>query len=208
MAWANAATPAVGDADNGGWANHTIRQLVSDSLLSHGGETHVRVTFYASSAEAFSIGKAYIGLAHDAASDWYDFGETPTQLLFDGGSADFDIAAGESKVSDMLEFSFDDTKDLLISFWVKNNAATDGLRRDTAITSWYYYYKAGGDDAATVNATGYTEASSSAIGVFKIESIVISGPAGVKSVNEILTANIKSVNEINLADIKALQGLT
>ena len=33
-------------------------------------------------------------------------------------------------------------------------------------------------------------------------------PAGVKSVNEILTANIKSVNEINLADIKALQGLT
>ena len=151
--WVNAAGPLTGDADSANWAGFTLRQLIGSAQISNTGMTYCRVTFEASSAQAFTISKAYIREAADA-GDAVDFAGTPVQLLF-SGSAGFALAAGASVVPDTAVFSIPASKNLVISMYVSGDSSHDDVRRKTTITGWDTYYHSATDDAATVDVTGY-----------------------------------------------------
>jgi len=166
ITWATAAS-TTGDADTAA-ANYTIRQIITSGALSNTGKHFVRVSFEASSADVFAITKAYIGLAADS-GDAYDFAATPTQLLF-SGAATFEIAAGQTKVSDAAGFYSVAGKNIIVSFHIANDAAKDNVRVDSSIAGWSWYSILG-DDAATVNTTGYgAENANKAFGVMKVET--------------------------------------
>ena len=164
--WTTAAS-ATGDADVDAQSGFTHRVLIASAALSGTGQQYVRVTFEASSAQALTVGNAYIGTAADA-GDAYDFAAAPTTLTF-SGAAGFAINAGASIVSDKIAYSITAGKNLIVSFYVSGDATHDSLRYDASIANWTDYYKEA-SDAATVDATGYSTVATRAYGVMKVEA--------------------------------------
>jgi hypothetical protein len=100
-------------------------------------------------ASDWTFAKIYIG--HKAAvGDAYDFEAAPTQVLF-SGSAGGTVSTGGLQ-SDATTFALDETKDLIVAIY---HASSTNVPRDSASAGYALYYKAG-DDAATVDATGYS----------------------------------------------------
>jgi hypothetical protein len=166
MAWLTVASASL-DSDGAGLANITFRQRIEAAGLTNAGLEKWRVTLMAGSTEGLNISKAYIGQAADS-GDAYDFAGTPTQLLF-GGNANILIGAGSTTISDEVLFTLTSGKNLIISFFIANDTAHDIAKYKTTLANWQYYFKVG-DDAATVNATGYTTATNDAIAVSLIEA--------------------------------------
>ena len=166
MAWATVASAAL-DGNSATLKDVTFRQVIDAGGLSNTGRSKTRVTFQAgTSAEGLSIGVAYIGVA--GAGDAYDFAATPTQILFSGvGNAV--VPASGTLVSDEIAFTVPTSGNLVISFYVANDAANDTARYKVTVANWLYYFKAG-NDAATVNTSGYTTSTNDALGVSLIES--------------------------------------
>lgn len=154
MTWATVASATLDtDFDSGGTLI-TYRELITAAALSNTGLALCRVTFSAGSAQGLKISKAYIAQAADS-GDAYDFIGTPTPMLF-SGVANCQIEAGASKVTDTTIFTIPTGKNIVISWAVPADASYDNLRALNVKTGWKAFYK-GGDDAATVNATGYTD---------------------------------------------------
>ena len=143
-----------------GWGGLTLRQKIPASAFASG--SMIRLTLRAGTGAACVIGKAYIQ-QKAASGDAYDFASTPVQLLF-SGSAGVSIAAATELVTDPLSFSVDDSKDHVVSMYITSG---DTARKST-LSGWSSYYKTG-DDAATVNATGYSSSSFAANLIRKIE---------------------------------------
>lgn len=172
MAWLSVASAAL-DANSAYLANVTFRQRIESAGLINTGFAKWRVTFMAGSTEGANIGKAYIGQCADSGD--YDFAATPTQLLF-SGNPNVLIGAGSTTISDEVLFTLASGKNLLISFFVANDISHDIVKYKTTLANWQYYFKAG-DDAATVDATGYTTATNDAMGVSLIEAF---SPDGIQ----------------------------
>jgi hypothetical protein len=152
-----------------GWNNFTIRNVyeVAGLTAPSGTPTQARVTFEANSGGGFNIAFAYIG--HQASSgDAYDFDTTPTQITFDGGSDGKLVGSGSEEVSDAVNFAWDKTSDIVISMYC-SGASTDDPAQEVTSANVTEYYKSG-NDAATVNASSYTDDFSDVIGTNKIET--------------------------------------
>ena len=159
------------DANEPGYLNITVRQRIDAAGLANFGRRFARVTIEAHPTEAFQVGAAYIGLKA-AAGDAYDFASTPVPLLWDGGATGTTITAGTTKVSAPAAITIPAAAaGVIVSVFVVNNAAADSTRGKTTQANCFPYYKVGGNDAATVNATGYTDYSATRdlVGVMRIE---------------------------------------
>lgn len=130
------------------WTTETGRYIIPATEISaSGSKVKVKLGYYASD---WAFAKMYIG--HQAAAgDVYDFDGSPVQLLF-SGNPNGTVSTG-GLISDTATFALDETKALIVSFYISGAAVATPLRSDA--TGYGIYYKAG-DDAATVDATGYS----------------------------------------------------
>lgn len=144
------------DTTYGGFSSaYTIVQKIPASALTVNGAS-VNVTFAAQPGGTLQIIDAFIG--HAATSgDAYDFAATPTRLTFSGSNG-VTTATGGTATSDTATFALDETKDLLVA--ININTAT--LKAVATASGYAIYWKVGAE-AATVNKTGYTLASTYAI---------------------------------------------
>jgi len=162
--WATAAqwTKEAGSGAN--WGGFTFRVVVPASALVVGSK--IRLTCQSSDTSSSGIGAMYIGAAA-ASGDDYDFGTTPTQVLFSGSGTVTVPIGGTTLVSDAMDFVVDATKPLIISTYMPLGRTAN----ITTLSGWVTRYKTG-NDASTVNATGYSTSSYAASLVTKIEVLV------------------------------------
>lgn len=122
------------------------------------------MTFQAGSGQ-LELSKVYIGEAA-ASGDPYDFAATPTQVFFNGGNAATGLLNASEKIaSDTISISVDATKNLVISFY----CPTNGIAGTVETLANFTAYTKSGDDAATVNASGYSTAARDLYALQKIE---------------------------------------
>jgi hypothetical protein len=171
MAWDTVASATL-NADNAGWANHTIRQVISSAGLTNIGNKNYRITFRAGAAEGLKLAGVYIGLTATS-GDNYDFDTTPTQVVF-GGASSVTIAAGNNVVSDSVKFNLLASRNFMIAMNIENDTSYDTVRVLNTLTNWQGYYKSAVQEASTINVSSYVT-SLAAFAVEKIESIDVSG---------------------------------
>ena len=123
------------DADNVGNDNDSHRQVIPASAISTNGD-FVRITL-----EAAATGD---GLKMDNVAIVERSGSTasgttvPTEILFSGTSGTGTVTAGNTIVSDWLEYSIDETKDYLIVMDWSTDSANDAARIITSAGSTLY----------------------------------------------------------------------
>jgi 6-phosphogluconolactonase (cycloisomerase 2 family) len=201
-AWA--VSSAFGAAFNG----YTVRQVVDSGQLTRSG-SKVKISFKGTTTDGNSISSCYIGLKASS-GDAYDFASAPTQVTFNGGSAGFSVTSTTAVTSDEISFEIDETKSYVIAFRV-----TSGFNNWAATVnagSNQVWAKSASNDASTVNATGYTNFSSTGevLGISKIEVYETTGSAttGLSMVGTLFTEakRIQAVSVLN-ADVNVEHGI-
>jgi hypothetical protein len=122
-----------------------------DSFISNAESSRIHVLFGHAGSNDYTIGKAYWGRS---ALDWggnnYDYGETPTQILF-GGSAGTTITADTR--SDEFDFTFVDGATYVLSVYL--SAGTNYKHSDaTTLEPDSYTHASSGDYAADLTWSG------------------------------------------------------
>lgn len=149
-------------------SGYTFRTVFLSSALSYTGLTFCRVTFRSQDVtNGLTVAKAYIQTA--GAGDAYDFSATPVQLTFNGGNANFSIGINATITSDPAVFTIPPSTNIVISGYT---TAASGVGGKSGLGAGNRLYNKAGDDAATVNATGYS-ASTDGI-VWPIDEISVS----------------------------------
>lgn len=142
-----------------GWSGLTLRVIVPVAALDPGSK--LRFTLRASNAGIATVGKVYCGL--QGAGNIYDFLAAPSQLFF-SGSPGVVVPTNDEVVSDPLDFVQDGTAPLVLAAYFSSTASLGSRVADPG-GGWSSHYKSG-DDAATVDASGYT-ASGIAANMFR-----------------------------------------
>lgn len=158
-----------------GWTGYSIRSLINNSYLS-GSANQVRVTLRSdpASGEACTIDAAYIG--HQAgAGDAYDFDGNQKQLLF-SGSGSVTIATNSTVTSDWVDFTYDETKNIILSADFSTGTADDFARLNAA--PWVAYYKNTIPSASITDASLFTTYVDNLLLITTIEGQTISAPSG------------------------------
>ena len=153
VSWAPALT-------SDGWSGYTLRIRLQAAYLLAGSKVRLTVD---STGQPLNMGAMYCQV-RNMAGDLYDFETTPIPVTF-GGSGTISTGSGSVYVSDDIPLVQSATKDLIISAYF--NSTTTMRRSNSAVTGLSYSYKSG-NDAATVNATGYTT-QTRAVMVTKVE---------------------------------------
>ena len=163
--WLVAAQSAASDVDVGSWNGYTSVQVIGSAEISNTGKQFFRVSISAASGASFTFANMYV--EHQGAGDAYDFAASPTQVTFDGGSAGATVGAGTTKVSDLIEFTIDSGKALVVAFYC--GSVKDDMACRNVEANWSSYWKLG-SDAITVDKTGYTGSARDADGILLVES--------------------------------------
>lgn len=175
-----------------GFTGRTLRVRIPREVIGVNG-SKVRVTFRAG-GEAMTIPNAFIGYAppkppvswalETSAEEPWDYLSTPTRLTFDtGNNSSGSISAGATKLSDEIDFVVDGSDDLVVSFHNSDDDAPRFSYGANANGAQGWYHGTTGDDAATVDARGYTwsEVPYAVHGLVKIEVLGFDGsPGGVE----------------------------
>lgn len=158
--------PAVSlSTSSNGWGGYTGRTTIEAAQIS-AINGKVRIRFRAVAGSDVHVDKVFIGHADSAGS--YAFDAAPTALTFSGGAA-FVLPATEDVYSDWVDFTYDGTSDLVVSFEVA--AGSDqNLAGEVFATGFTTYSKAGAD-AETVAATGYTEGTRDRVAIDSLETL-------------------------------------
>jgi hypothetical protein len=94
--------------------------------------------------------------------------DSPTQVLFGGSASTGAISANATKLSDEIAFTRIAGRDLVIAIY-STTVATDGYASLAPTTNYKTYYKIA-DDAATANASSYSNYSTS-VGIFMVNQV-------------------------------------
>ncbi len=162
-AWLISAQTTFSSQDNS-FGGYTSRQLIKAAALANPGGLKTRITLAApASGNPCNVIACYAGIGATS-GDLYDFATTPTQLTF-ATSTTVSIPVGTSVVSDELNWAPQTGDNLVIATAMSGGS---GLPMQHPKTDWQEYYKFG-NDAATVNASGYS-AYVNAAGVALVET--------------------------------------
>jgi hypothetical protein len=151
-AWATLVNPTLSGSE-AGFNNNTDRQTFAVATYSGGAPstgTKIRVTFKAGSIGCM-VAAAYVGHAAGL-GDAYDFDGSQVQLLF-SASAGFTAGNNATQLSDEINFSFNKTKALVVSFYI--NGGADSVAQATGQGANYTRNYKINDDASTTNTSGY-----------------------------------------------------
>lgn len=153
------------DANSNDWVGYTMRQVIDSTEIAATGNK-VRVYIEADGDQGFDLGNAYVGIK-STSGDAYDFESTPVQLTF-GGSNSVYIPAGARIQSDIVDLTVGASDGLVVSVYCDGAATEDDLRAKSSQSGFYNFQK-NANDAATVDANGYSSSASDIIGVMRVE---------------------------------------
>lgn len=160
--WADASS-WVPNASNSTWGGYTARMRLASSLFP--ALSKLRLQFQCRDA-LITVADVFVGKAATT-GDSYDYDTTPTRVLTLGANG-FTLQSTQSVVTDAVNLSLAAADDLLISVYY--TTATQVAVPAANPTGWTTWYK-NANDAATVNATGYTSFGSP-VSVSKVEYAV------------------------------------
>lgn len=152
--WAEVLPDVAMTTSHGAWGNFTLRMLIPASAMveQHGRST--RLTLQAGPAFDQEINAMWVG--HGASTgNPYSFEEAPVQVTFNGGLTTCIIETGTTLVTDEVDFVYDPTKPLLVSFYFPADPGADAIGWRAADAGHNSYFISG-NDAATQVASGYT----------------------------------------------------
>lgn len=157
------------DWSSDGWGGYTVRQEIPAAQLLSSGTGRIRVEFKGPTYAESVVGKAYVG-SGAATGDSYDFASTPVQL-FAAGNAGVTIAANAIAIFETVApVVVDPAQRLIISIFF-SGTSTLRARQSSLAGGWRGNYKSG-DDAATVNASGYSVGAAYLYTVGKAEILI------------------------------------
>ena len=164
--WVNIFNMSMSDGqanDTGSWANYTLRQTISGSLLTRKGGYGVRVSFRAANNSQVQLRNAFIGV-RAGASGW-NFTAPPTQLFnVSTGQPNSVIPAGQSAVLEG-NYSIPEDSTLVLSTYIISGNIR---RRSGSGNNILPFYKTG-DSASEISPTGYTAESTYLLGFHSID---------------------------------------
>jgi hypothetical protein len=152
--------------DESGWGTYTIVTKIPSTAISHGG-SKVRLTLQSNTTDDSDIANMYIG--HAAASgDAFDFETTPVQVLFSSNATAVVTRSGSDIVSDEAVFALDNSKNLLVAFYVTAGALSKAVMpADANNNAWYL----GGDTSSTVDkSASFNDYGNTAFLIKKVEA--------------------------------------
>jgi len=137
-------------SENDAPGDYGFRPGIAASTMTIDGNL-VRIQLLAHSTDDISVAATYIG-EKASSGDAFDMESgTITQITWDTGSGTTTVSAGTPKWSDWVAYTFDKTKDYIISIGV-----TDYYKRGTSVGMSSYYKAGASGEAGTANVTGYT----------------------------------------------------
>ena len=164
--WVNTYSVTMTGAQ-GGRANYNYRNWYSAGLLSQSATAgKTRITFTnASGGGNHTIDSCYIGHAAGA-GDAYDFDGAQVQVLV-GASGSFSVLTASDVVSDEINFSLDETKNVIVSLHINSGFSSNGTYK-AADANQVGYSKSGSDESSTTNVSSYS-ADNGPVYIKKIE---------------------------------------
>jgi len=147
---ATAMTNLVLAENSNNWAGYNLIQLLpAASLIAGGTQARFRMRGPGTGSTAITG----MTVAKKASSgDAYDAGETPVAITVSGSGA-FTIPTNGDVWSDWIDYTLDDTVDLLIKM---HFGASTTLRRRSGATGHQAYEKSASSEVTTANVTGYS----------------------------------------------------
>lgn len=143
-----------------------IRQLLTVAPGSNG--TKVRITFRLGTFSGdMTVDSCYVGFGATS-GDPCDFEATPTPVTFGGMAAFVLSSAGLDHVSDEIVFAIDDTKPLLITYYL--NGAFGELSAITPGSGGTFFDQGGANETGTVDVGSYGGGQTSIRTIAKVES--------------------------------------
>lgn len=133
------------DENNPNTTGYSLRTIVPTAQIAGRGDK-VRVTFKAHPSSSFNADNVSIGI-HDSAGSTIS---TPVELLFSTASG-FSLTAGQTITSDWLDFSFEETDDLVI---ICDYGDSAGFRNYGTETWGDTYYKAASNSYNVADISG------------------------------------------------------
>lgn len=200
MPWSTSWSIAdLATGSSGGNAGYLNRQLIAASLLTTSGSKG-RITLNHNSVD-YKISGCYIG--HQASSgDPYDFDGGQVKVTFDSGADGCTISAGVDKVSDEITFALDETKAIVISYYVSDAAFDDFPYQNSVANATNYYAALRWAEYADTNIVAALSSVASQMQcINKIETFIQTTEEGSisedASVNDVFTADVYAGRSIS-----------
>jgi hypothetical protein len=152
--------------DNGGWQAMTLRQIISSSDISAGGD-RIRITFTGFSNSLGVLDNVSIVERSGATANGTT---TPTEILFSGSG--IMIPAGGTVVSEWLDYTVDADKSYLLCMDVISDSTKDDFRANLSSGAGYYYTANNNSYNVAVMPATTTLVSNRTIAISKIETAV------------------------------------
>jgi len=146
-------------ANGNSWGGPQLnaRQVIFSTDTSASG-AFVRFTVYANTTQDLYLDAMTIGV-RSGTSD--DFTSTPTVVTFNSGQTTLHISAGQSAVSDEIEYAFDTGTSYLIAMWHDTNHNYVRYGNEASDVMYYDYGSGKTDQTQTLNVsysnTGITQ---------------------------------------------------
>lgn len=132
------------------YSGYTIRGRLPAALLQNvpASADKIRLTIQTGDTEGFTFDKMYVG--HGATSgDAWDAADL-TEVTF-GGSSGCAIGVGEQIISDAVNWSYDGTSDIIVTFHCSGDTSHDRIQTTNGVTGAVTRGKSGVDEAADTN---------------------------------------------------------
>ena len=153
-AWATAYSGTIGGTISPGWSGYTMRQGIPAASTLAGSK--VRLTLNVGAALA-NIAAVFVG-RRAPSGDSYDFDSTPVPVLF-SGSPGISVPGSTDIVSDEASLVLDGMTALVVSVYF---SGVTSLYPVASLGFGFSNYYIAGNDAATVDASGYSMSGTAA----------------------------------------------
>jgi len=154
------------DSNQGGYSAFNVRNIIGNAVLLKSGD-EIRATIEAGSTEGLNLDSVYIG--HKATSgNLYDFDGNQVELLFSGTSG-VSISTGSESTSDYATFSYDNTKDIVVSIGVSTGTNDTFRSKNNPTSAAVRYASNSSSKAGDTTPSGTYFDASVLFGVSKIE---------------------------------------
>lgn len=151
-------TIAAPNANSGGWAGYNIRHIIKTAILPAGSFNLVRFSIQGGTVEGIKVTSCYIGVQMPGVGNTLKFNTTPTQVLWNGGSATVTVGTSAVQFTDTISLVVASGDSLLVSFFIAAaDTATDTFRVNTSVTGMESWFRNAADEASSqVPGGGYS----------------------------------------------------
>ena len=184
-----------------GWSGISIKQIIIAAGISAGG-TSLKLTVHGGLSTVYGYDNIFIGTKASSGNAWDTKGDQ-VEVLF-AGSSGVDATAGGTSQSDAVDFTWDGTEDLIISYNGTTDTSKDDIVSDT-VAGYTVYQKSSSDEAGDTAPSGFSLSSNNrVIGIKAITSLSSSDITLVSDPSTALTAPSTAVVTLMKENVDAV----